>query len=69
MHTVKVIRLGLFALLLGSNMPGAFAQRGMDQININGQYVLAARAGRVERVVTLLEEGAKVNSRDRNGDS
>lgn len=69
MHTVKVIRLGLFALLLCSNMPGALAQQGMDQINVNGQYVLAARAGRIERVVALLQEGAKVNSRDRNGDS
>ncbi|MGS0756148.1 ankyrin repeat domain-containing protein [Roseateles sp. GG27B] len=41
----------------------------MDQINVNGQYVLAARNGRVERVASLLAEGAKVNSRDRNGDS
>jgi hypothetical protein len=41
----------------------------MDQVNINGQFVLAARAGRVERVQALLADGAKVNSRDRNGDS
>ena len=69
MHTKKFVQLGIFAVLLCSNMSLAFAQRGMDQININGQYVLAARAGRVERVVALLQEGAKVNSRDRNGDS
>jgi hypothetical protein len=69
MHTVKVIRWGLMALLLGSPMSAAFAQRGMDQINVNGQYVLAAKAGRIERVAALLQEGAKVNSRDRNGDS
>ena len=54
-------------LLLCSNV--ALAQRGMDQININGQFVLAARAGQVDRVTALLAEGAKVNSRDRNGDS
>jgi ankyrin repeat protein len=47
----------------------AVAQKGADQININGQMVLAAKAGRVERVTALLAEGAAVNSRDRNGDS
>ena len=69
MHKKRFVQLGIFAALLGSNMSPALAQRGMDQINVNGQYVLAARAGRVERVVALLQEGAKVNSRDRNGDS
>lgn len=69
MHKRRFVQLGIFAALLGSNMSPALAQRGMDQINVNGQYVLAARAGRVERVVALLQEGAKVNSRDRNGDS
>ena len=59
----------LVALLLASHIPAAVAQKGMDQININGQFVLAARGGRVERVVALLQEGAKVNSRDRNGDT
>ena len=54
-------------MLLCSNM--VFAQRGMDQINVNGQFVMAARAGQVARVSALLDEGAKVNSRDRNGDS
>ena len=49
--------------------PSALAQKGMDQININGQFVLAARAGQVERVRDLLTQGAIVNSRDRNGDS
>ena len=47
----------------------AFAQKGADRININGEFVLAAKAGRTERVTALLTEGAAVNSRDRNGDS
>jgi ankyrin repeat protein len=47
----------------------ALAQRGMDQININGQFLMAARAGQLPRVQALLREGANVNSRDRNGDS
>lgn len=54
-------------MLLCSN--AVFAQRGMDQINVNGQFVMAARAGQIDRVAALLEDGAKVNSRDRNGDS
>ena len=54
-------------MLLCSNL--VFAQKGMDQINVNGQFVMAARAGQVERVTALLAQGAKVNSRDRNGDS
>ena len=62
-------RPGLVALMLASNIPLVFAQKGMDEININGQFVIAARAGRAERVGALLAEGAKVNSRDRNGDS
>jgi ankyrin repeat protein len=65
----KFARSGFFALLLCSNPPLTLAQKGMDQININGQFVLAARAGQIERVTALLEGGAKVNSRDRNGDS
>jgi hypothetical protein len=40
---------------------------GADQININGQYVLAAKAGKVERVGQLLRQGAAVDSRDRLG--
>lgn len=47
----------------------ALAQRGADQINVNGEFVLAAKAGRTERVAALLMQGASVNSRDRNGDS
>ncbi len=69
MCTFKMIRLGLLAALMGGQVPVTFAQKGMDQININGQFVIAARAGRVERVNELLGAGAKVNSRDRNGDS
>jgi hypothetical protein len=45
------------------------AQMGADQININGQYVLAAKAGKVERVGQLLRQGAAVDSRDRLGNS
>ena len=65
----KFFRPGFVALILASNIPLVFAQKGMDEININGQFVIAARAGRAERVGALLAEGAKVNSRDRNGDS
>ena len=57
------------ALLLCSTLAAAHAQQGIDQININGQLVLAARAGVVPRVAGLLGQGAKVDSRDRNGDS
>lgn len=49
--------------------PMALAQLGADQININGQFVLAAKAGKVERTGQLLREGAAVNSRDRLGNS
>lgn len=66
---VHVSRHGLLALVLCSLMPLAQAQKGMDQININGQFVLAARNGQTARVQTLLQEGAAVNSRDRNGDA
>ena len=69
MLTMRLASLGLISMLLCSNSTLLFAQKGMDQININGQFVIAARAGRVERVTALLAEGAKVNSRDRNGDS
>ena len=69
MRTQKFFRPALIALMLACTVPPVFAQRGMDEININGQFVIAARAGRVGRVEALLAEGAKVNSRDRNGDS
>jgi ankyrin repeat protein len=59
----------LALLLLCSMLSPAGAQKGADQINVNGQLVLAARAGVVPRVAALLAEGAKVDSRDRNGDS
>ena len=58
--------LGLL-LLLCSN--AAFAQRGTADINMNGQYVMAARAGQLGRVAALIDSGAEVNSRDRNGDT
>jgi ankyrin repeat protein len=59
--------------LLAAVATSALAQKGADQININGQLVMAARSGQVPRVRALLEQGphqgASVNSRDRNGDS
>ena len=55
--------------LLGAGALPAFAQKGADQINVNGQLVMAARTGVVPRVQALLEQGANVNSRDRNGDT
>lgn len=61
-------RLALVLLFCAAAGPG-LAQRGADNINSNGQLVLAARAGLQERVRSLLAEGAQVNSRDRNGDS
>ncbi|NBW26052.1 MAG: hypothetical protein EBR89_11790 [Betaproteobacteria bacterium] len=39
--------------------PQVQAQMGADQINMNGQYVLAAKAGKVERVGQLLRQGAE----------
>ena len=47
----------------------ARAQMAAEQINTNGQYVLAAKAGKVERVGQLLRQGAAVDSRDRLGNS
>lgn len=66
--TTTLARLTL-ALLLGLAALPVSAQRGADKININGQLVLAARAGLVQRVIALLADGAQINSRDRNGDS
>jgi ankyrin repeat protein len=47
----------------------ALAQKGAEPININSQFVMATRAGNTGRVSGLLNEGAAINSRDRNGDS
>ncbi|MDZ4074677.1 MAG: ankyrin repeat domain-containing protein [Hylemonella sp.] len=66
-NTLACVRGLALLLLLCSNV--AFAQRGAADINVNGQYVMAARAGQVGRVAALLDGGAQVNSRDRNGDS
>ena len=68
MRITTSARLGFLALLLFGT-PLALAQKGMDQININGQFLIAARAGQVDRLVILLKDGASVDSRDRNGDS
>ncbi|MGI4847226.1 MAG: ankyrin repeat domain-containing protein, partial [Janthinobacterium lividum] len=57
------------AVLLAVAAAPALAQQGADQINVNGQFIMAARAGHTERAAALLHEGAAVNSRDRNGDS
>ena len=65
----KLFHIAFFYYLICCNFPLVLAQQGMDQININGQFVIAARAGRVDRASAFLAEGAKVNSRDRNGDS
>ena len=65
----KLFHISFFYCLICCNFPLVLAQQGMDQININGQFVIAARAGRVDRASAFLAEGAKVNSRDRNGDS
>lgn len=66
---IKLFHISFFYGLMFANLPLVFAQQGMDQINVNGQFVMAARAGRVDRASAFLAEGAKVNSRDRNGDS
>ena len=68
MRATTFARLGFLSLVLfGTQL--ALAQKGMDQININGQFLIAARAGQVDRLVILLKDGASVDSRDRNGDS
>lgn len=67
MHAIQILPWLVAAMLLCSN--AAQAQRGADQINVNGQFVMAARAGQVGRVAALLDSGAQVNSRDRNGDT
>jgi ankyrin repeat protein len=66
--TKTLLRVFLLLLSCSAAAP-AFAQKGMDKININGQFLMAARTGNVDRVVALLDQGAAVNSRDRNGDS
>lgn len=68
MRVRAVAGFGFLAWMLWGT-PLAMAQKGMDQININGQFLMAARAGQVDRLNTLLRDGAIVNSRDRNGDS
>ena len=60
---------GCFAFATFIFIGHAQAQMGADQINMNGQYVLAAKAGKVERVGQLLRQGAAVDSRDRLGNS
>lgn len=69
MQTLRALKY-LSTLLLACGLgTAALAQRGADQINVNGEFVLAAKAGRTERVAALLTQGAFINSRDRNGDS
>ena len=69
MKTVTTSKSLLALLMSCAALMPAIAQQGADQINKNGEFVLAAKAGRTERVAALLSEGAAVNSRDRNGDS
>ena len=66
---MKQITTWVALLLLGASAMPALAQKGADQINVNGQLVMAARTGLVPRVQALLDQGASVNSRDRNGDT
>jgi ankyrin repeat protein len=69
MNKSGIARLAMVFMLLCSNFLTVRAQQGADPININGQFVIAARAGNIQRVQALLQQGARVNSRDRNGDS
>jgi uncharacterized protein len=69
MMRTRVFALQSFFAWMLLATPLAHAQKGMDQININGQFVMAGRTGQIERVKALLADGAKVDSRDRNGDS
>lgn len=69
MLQTPIIFRSLFLLYSLGAGPLALAQMGADQININGQFVLAAKAAKTERVAQLLREGAVVNSRDRLGNS
>src|SRR4051812_1033675 len=59
----------LLAIAVATMSMSAGAQQGADKINENGQLVIAARAGNTPRVTALLQGGAAVNSRDRNGDT
>ncbi|NMM05420.1 ankyrin repeat domain-containing protein [Polaromonas sp.] len=69
MTMMKALKCGFLLVPAGCAIAPAFAQKGADQINVNSQFVLAAKAGRADRVTALLAYGAVVNSRDRSGDS
>src|SRR4051812_49661548 len=69
MTTYVLPARALVALALCTACAVVSAQQGADKINENGQLVIAARAGNTARVGALLQAGAAVNSRDRNGDS
>ena len=69
MKTLNAVKYLSVLLIACGIATAALAQKGADQINVNGEFVLAAKAGRTERVAALLTQGASVNSRDRNGDS
>ena len=51
--------LYLAALLQLSTLPAAHAQQGAGLININGQFVLAAKAGQTQRVAALLRRARR----------
>jgi hypothetical protein len=68
MKKINCFKYCLFSFAVVASS-AVFAQKGVDQINTNGQLVMAARTGQVDRASALLAEGAKVNSRDRNGDT
>ena len=62
---------GTLALVfaVGAAAASARAQTALGNINLNGRYLDAARAGQLKDVQSLLEQGAAVDSRDRNGDT
>jgi ankyrin repeat protein len=62
------IRL-IFAVACFATACGAAAQTGVENFNLNGRYLAAARAGWLQDVQVLLAQGAAVDSRDRNGDA
>ena len=59
------VLVGLILVMNGAT----HAQIGIANYNVNGQFIVAARAGNLAQVKTLLDAGAAVNSRDRNGDT
>ncbi|MGA2550110.1 MAG: ankyrin repeat domain-containing protein [Burkholderiaceae bacterium] len=68
-HGRAVALHGLGALLLLLFVVTAWAQTGMQNLNANGEFIVAARSSHLEDAKRLLLAGAAVNSRDGNGDT